>query len=294
MLTLWKVSIPVLPKKDRKQISLVDFPSNSKEELDETDDMSFLAPVPAQPSTPRAKDLSRSSTPIPSIFIPQGNIEAESADIFKGAGHKQTSKVLDAKDVEKSQRGILGRFYKRPLPYHEKAVNISLVMLGLELDKQAKTSESETLREIVDKDLGRSSDHRVVAMVAPTGSGKTATVIDLASKYFLIYAVCCIPSPAASPGFKDPNFIVLADDIESMYRAVIHKNQSGWQDAVDTDSEVKALAGERVKIEFLARLLFLQNLLCNNPDLEPRQFFHEQTSERGASTIRELVNSVRD
>ena len=79
-----------------------------------------------------------------------------------------------------------------------------------------------------------------------------------------------------------------------MYRAVIHKNQGGWQDAVDTDSEIKALAGERVEIEFLARLLFLQSLLDNNPGLEPRQFFHEQTSERGALTIKKLVNSVRD
>ncbi|KAF9275585.1 hypothetical protein BGZ74_003968, partial [Mortierella antarctica] len=38
MLTLWKVSIPVVPKKDRKEISLADVPS--KEELDETDDVS--------------------------------------------------------------------------------------------------------------------------------------------------------------------------------------------------------------------------------------------------------------
>jgi len=64
-------------------------------------------------------------------------------------------------------------------------------------------------------------------------------VIDLASKHFVVYAVCCIPSPAVSPGFKDPNFVQLAKDIESMYRAVIHKNQGGWQDAVDTDSEIK-------------------------------------------------------
>ncbi|KAF9322726.1 hypothetical protein BG006_002104, partial [Podila minutissima] len=38
MLTLWRVSIPVLPKKERKNISLVNVPS--KEELDETDDVS--------------------------------------------------------------------------------------------------------------------------------------------------------------------------------------------------------------------------------------------------------------
>ena len=37
-LTLWKVSVPVAPKKERKEISLADVPS--KEELYETDDVS--------------------------------------------------------------------------------------------------------------------------------------------------------------------------------------------------------------------------------------------------------------
>ncbi|KAK5809560.1 hypothetical protein F5H01DRAFT_323799 [Linnemannia elongata] len=36
-LMLWRVSIPLVPKKDRKDISLGDVPS--KEELDETDDL---------------------------------------------------------------------------------------------------------------------------------------------------------------------------------------------------------------------------------------------------------------
>jgi len=79
-----------------------------------------------------------------------------------------------------------------------------------------------------------------------------------------------------------------------MYRAVIHSNQGGSQDAVDIDSEVKALAGERVKIEFLARFLFLQRLLDNNPALEPRQFFREQTVKSGALTIRDLVRKVKE
>lgn len=39
-LSLWKVSIPVVPKKERKEISLADV--LSKEELDETDDVSDI------------------------------------------------------------------------------------------------------------------------------------------------------------------------------------------------------------------------------------------------------------
>ncbi|KAF9084813.1 hypothetical protein BGX29_002321, partial [Mortierella sp. GBA35] len=41
-LTLWHVSIPLVPKKDRKDISLGDV--SSKEELDETDDLSEVFP----------------------------------------------------------------------------------------------------------------------------------------------------------------------------------------------------------------------------------------------------------
>ncbi|KAF8923165.1 hypothetical protein BGZ47_004977, partial [Haplosporangium gracile] len=41
-LTLWRVSIPLVPKKDRKDISLGDVPL--KEELDETDDLSDVFP----------------------------------------------------------------------------------------------------------------------------------------------------------------------------------------------------------------------------------------------------------
>ncbi|KAF9992912.1 hypothetical protein BGZ79_002501 [Entomortierella chlamydospora] len=201
--------------------------------------------------------------------------------------------IIDNANVETSQQKVLGRFYKRPLPYHEKAENISLVMLGLELDKQAKTSEVETLHEIVEKDVGRSSDLRVVAIVAPSGSGKTATVIDLASKHFVIYTVCCIPGPSISPGFQDPNFITLSK-VESIYRDVIHRNQGGLLDAVDIDSEVKARIGYRVTVEFLARFLFLLHILDNNPALEPRQFFCELTAEGGALTISDLVNQIRD
>lgn len=89
-------------------------------------------------------------------------------DILKGVNYYH-ARIADPKEVEASQRKKLGRFYKRPLPYNETAEGISLVMLGLEMDKQAKTSEGETLREIVDSDAGKYNDHRVVAMVAPSG-----------------------------------------------------------------------------------------------------------------------------
>ncbi|KAG9065460.1 hypothetical protein KI688_002787 [Linnemannia hyalina] len=256
-LTLWRVSIPLVPKKD------------------------LHAPVPARPSTPQLKS------------IPKDLLEQELEAILDEIQLRPTTPSVDPMEVEAFQNEELGPFFKRTLPHGETARDIKLVMLGLELGKLARTSDGETLHSIVEDDIGKYSDRRVVAMVAPSGSGKTATVVDLASKHFVIYCVCCIPSPTISPVFKDPNFITLAEDIESMYRAVIHRNQGHSQDAKDIDSEVKALAGERVKLEFLARLLFLQHLLDNNPTLEPLQFFREQTT-KGALTIGDLVYKLKE
>ncbi|KAF9379757.1 hypothetical protein BGX21_002555, partial [Mortierella sp. AD011] len=221
-LTLWRVSIAVASIDKRKPVVLNEH--DTAIELDPTDDISDVFKV-----TPPKKTIH--------IIVQRPPPEAELTDILRGVSYNHTTRTADPKEVETSQREKLGRFYKRPLPYHETAENISLVMLGLELDKQAKTSEGETLREIVDKDVGRSSDLRVVAMVAPSGSGKTATVIDLASKHFVIYTVCCIPGPSISLGFQDPNFLQLSTDVESIYRDVIQRNQGSLLDAVDNDSE---------------------------------------------------------
>ncbi|KAF9118178.1 hypothetical protein BGW39_001417 [Mortierella sp. 14UC] len=233
-------------------------------------------------------------TPIQLTSVPKDHIEKELVVVLEGVSHRHTTDPVDPKDVEASQRRKLGPFYKKTLPYHKTATDTSLVMLGLELDKQARTSDNETLRSIVEDDIGTVGGHRVVAMVAPSGSGKTATVIDLASKHFVVYCVCCSPGITVSPDFNDPNFITLAEDVERIYRTVINREQRGSSDPQDIDSDVKAFAGERVKLEFLARLLFLQLLLNNNPDLEPQQFFREQTTTGGAATIGELVYKLRE
>ncbi|KAG0008054.1 hypothetical protein BGZ80_003913, partial [Entomortierella chlamydospora] len=223
-------------------------------------DTTISHPAVPSPLSPISRTTSPSATPFSSIFIPQGKIEVELVDILKGINYNHV-RTAHPKEVEASQREKLGRFYKRPLPYNETAEDISLVMLELELDKQAKTSEGETLREIIDSDVGKYNDHRVVAMVAPSGSGKTATVVDLASRHFVIYAVCCIPSPTVSPGFKDPNFMNLSKDVESIYAGIINGELGSTRDPVDINNEVKSLVGDRVDVEFLARLLFLQHLL---------------------------------
>ncbi|KAF9536613.1 hypothetical protein EC957_010310 [Mortierella hygrophila] len=225
--------------------------------------------------------------------VPIDLIEKELAVVLKVVDHHHITDLFDPKTVESSQRERLGSFYKRTLPYHNTVTETSLVMLGLELDKQARTESDETLRSIVENDIGKFSGHRVVAMVAPSGSGKTATVIDLAAKHFVVYCVCCFPGPTVSPDFEDSNFVALAKDVERIYRNRTISGPRTLRELLNLDSDVKTCVGERVELEYLARFLFLLLLLNNNPDLEPIQFFREQTTG-GATTIGELVYKLRE
>ncbi|KAF9981416.1 hypothetical protein BGZ65_003976 [Modicella reniformis] len=290
-LTLWRVSIPVVAA--NKHNPIVRNEVESSTELDPTDDVSDVFPDnPPKKTVHIIVQRPPQGTPIQLKYVPKDLIEKELAVVHKGVDHQHITDLVDPKDVESSQRKKLGSFYKRTLPYHDIATGTSLVMLELELDKQARTSSDETLRSIVEDDIGKFSGHRVVAMVAPSGSGKTATVIDLAAKHFVVYCVCS-PGPAISPDFEDSNFVTLAKDVERIYRNKTDREPMTFHELLNLDSDVKALTGERVELEFLARLLFLLLLLNNNPDLEPQQFFREQTTE-GASVIRELVYKLRE
>ncbi|KAG9071278.1 hypothetical protein KI688_008824 [Linnemannia hyalina] len=258
------------------------------------DDIYIFVQRPAlqvQASVPTRVSAPLSPTQLKSV--PVDLIEKELAVILKGVDHHHITDPFDPKTVESSQRERLGPFYKRTLPYHNTATETSLVMLGLELDKQARTASDETLRSIVEDDIGKFNGHRVVAMVAPSGSGKTATVIDLAAKHFVVYCVCCFPGPTISPDFEDSNFVTLAKDVERIYRNRTVGGPRTLPELLNLDSDVKARVGERVEHEFLARFLFLLLLLNKNPDLEPIQFFREQTTG-GATTIGELVYKLRE
>ncbi|KAF9543651.1 hypothetical protein EC957_000583 [Mortierella hygrophila] len=236
-------------------------------------------PPPASPTRP--------------ISVRASDIEKELVGILKTFSCRHVTHSIDPKDVETAQREKLGPFYKRTLPYHDPATNTSLVMLGLALDKKVKTGYDKTLRYIVYDDFGLRDSHSVVAMVAPPGSGKTATVVDLAAEHFVVYFACCSAGATDSPDFKDPNFVNLAKDVERIYTDRADREPTTLDELLDLDSNVKALIGERVELEILARLVFLQLLLNNNPKLEPIQYFREQTTG-GASTIGELADRLRE
>ncbi|KAG0261854.1 hypothetical protein DFQ27_002733, partial [Actinomortierella ambigua] len=184
-LTLWCVSIPVSEDDDETSILVDNVISDHKKKLNPLTRLTKVFPeelpeetihIIVQRPPPQVHALVKRS-------VQRADIQQELATILRGVEHCPTTPTIDPKDIEASQRKSLGPFFKRTLPHGKTATDVKLVMLGLELDKQAKTSDGKTLRSIVEDDIGRSIQ-RVVAMVAPSGSGKTATVIDLATKHF--------------------------------------------------------------------------------------------------------------
>ncbi|KAI8596065.1 hypothetical protein EDD21DRAFT_420035 [Dissophora ornata] len=299
-LALWMVSIPVMPKKERKKISLANVPS--KEELDETDDVSDVfeetppkktihiivqralqvyATVPSRDLTPLPGSLSDesrlgaplSATSIPTRSIFYDSVEEELALIIEDANRHHSWHTVDTMDVETAQQEKLGPFYKKPLPYGASADSMNLAMLGAVLDREPTSEDNKALRQIVDSDIKKTTGRSVVAMVGRSGSGKTATVIDLARKHFVVYCVCSSPRSTGQPEFQDRNFSTLAKDVEQMCQAL--PIPSSLKQRLDNDSRLKRLAGDRVELDFLARLLFLQLLFNGNAELTPEQFFRE-------------------
>ncbi|KAG0352713.1 hypothetical protein BGZ54_002605, partial [Gamsiella multidivaricata] len=207
----------------------------------------------------------------PSRAVQYADIEPELALMIEGANRVYCRHFMDARDVEVYQEKTLGPFYKIALPCGATATGISLMMLGRVLDKEPTSGKNETLRDIVESDLGKISGHRVVILMGPSGSGKTAMVIDLAKTHFVIYCVRCDSRTMSSPNFKDPNFATLAREVEGMCGSLPRPEPGSVNDLMENDSTLKRHAGDRVELEFLARLLFLQLLLNNNRDFEPLQ-----------------------
>ncbi|KAF9126318.1 hypothetical protein BGW39_006715 [Mortierella sp. 14UC] len=84
------------------------------------------------------------TTPVQLISVPQYRIGQELAITLNGVQHHCANHSFDPKKLEMPQEK-LNSFFKRTLPYNQSAKDISLVMLGLQLSKQARATTGETL-----------------------------------------------------------------------------------------------------------------------------------------------------
>ncbi|RUO96863.1 hypothetical protein BC936DRAFT_141333, partial [Jimgerdemannia flammicorona] len=209
---------------------------------------------------------------------------------------------MDMGEVENFQKNLLGRFY-RPLPPGKIETHVNLVMLGHVLPDMEPTTgpnhgTKRTFSEIVKEDIKIMTGKRTVAIVARSGSGKTATVIHLAKEHFVIYVVCESPY-SRTPDFNDTNFRRLAKEVEGLSYCLQAPFQVGddtqkyMDDIRKYDSQLKLLASERVELEFLARQLFLKLLFRKYPQITPEEFFREQIN-KGSITIGKLVGNLRE
>ncbi|RUS13610.1 hypothetical protein BC937DRAFT_95055 [Endogone sp. FLAS-F59071] len=119
-------------------------------------------------------------------------------------------------------------------------------------------------------------------MVARSGSGKTATVVGLAKKHFVIYLLYSMPGSNLSD-FRDTNFDKLAQEVEDLPSILKPKYHcKSEKSALDYDTILRLRAMDRVKLEYLARqlhLLFLfQTILTmiQNTNYELKKFLHKQ------------------
>ncbi|KAF9081366.1 hypothetical protein BGX23_000966 [Mortierella sp. AD031] len=213
-LTLWHVSIPLVPKKDRKDISLGDV--SSKEELDETDDLSevfpdklpkkqftsfsallkvlqdafFHAPVPSRaltplpgslsdgsrPSTPLSGDLHADLKKITDKFFAPGPIADFLNAFVRGEGHLP---------VTTGAIGGLPRAWRRGLGIAPEN-RPSLLFMDLP-DPSTPDSTSSNLAAGSILELVKENNRYHIPVFGVSGCGKTRAVIELLSQHWGFY-----------------------------------------------------------------------------------------------------------
>ncbi|KAF9984705.1 hypothetical protein BGZ65_012828 [Modicella reniformis] len=202
-LTLWRVSLPVVPKKDRKAISLADV--LMKEELDETDDISDVfeekppkktihiivqRPLPdvrarlvpgylsdsSRPSTPLSGDLHADIKSITDKFFAPGPA-ADFLDAFVRGDRKLPV-------TEGSIRG-LPRAWRRALG-HPPKTRPSLLFLDLP-DPLTPDSVSRNLAASSILEVVKENSRPMIPVFGVSGCGKTRAVIELLSQHWGFY-----------------------------------------------------------------------------------------------------------
>ncbi|KAF9280639.1 hypothetical protein BGZ74_002557, partial [Mortierella antarctica] len=202
-LTLWKVSIPVAPKNERKEISLADVPS--KEELDETDDVSDVfkesppkktihvivqrplqvhAPLPARVSTPLSgylSDQSRPGTPlsgdlrvdikkITDKFFAPGTPISDFLDAYVRGEQMLPVTTSGVRGLPKvARRGAIKTLESRP----------NLLFLDLPVPPSSVEAPPERFRSNVLLGVLEKMQSQDLPVFGVSGCGKTRSVIEL-------------------------------------------------------------------------------------------------------------------
>ncbi|KAG0219965.1 hypothetical protein BGX31_011119 [Mortierella sp. GBA43] len=231
-LVLWRVSTPSeavrnitlssLEDDDKARMSISDKELNSVDDLKEADQLIlWKVEVLAAPINERKLIVLREI---------EGGTELDSLDGLSTVFESQPSKKTVSIIAERPPSAVSSSLTPtaKTVPYS--CIGQEIVMISEEegryyikhsmdrtlMGKEATSHNGEPPRTIVEGDINKTSGQRVVTLIGPSDSGKTATVIDLAKTHSVIYCVCYDPKSVLPPDFKDPNFVTLARDFETM------------------------------------------------------------------------------
>jgi hypothetical protein len=186
----------------------------------------------------------------------------------------------DLELVARDQQRILGPYYRHGrLPAamtHPSQVDMRLM--------QPYFKQDAAIAKIRDNILG--SPARTFQLLGISGCGKTGTIVSLAREHFVIYVEC---SPdGAQRDYCDQNFRPLVASIQEHLAEVksnISRSDTRYHDAIN-------IAGLNcVCMNYLARLVYLHQLLITKPDLTPEQFIMNQCNG-GQERISQLLSYI--
>ncbi|KAF9899215.1 hypothetical protein EC991_009285 [Linnemannia zychae] len=233
-LTLWRVSIPLVAKKDRKDISLSDVPL--KEELDETDDHSDVFPV---------------KLPEKTIHI----IVQRPPDDLRANIKRITERFFTpGLDVTK----FLGTFVKGSVAsWVGKPPETRPSLLFMDLpNPSAPDTASRNLAAGSILDMVKENNRQVTSFFGVSGCGKTPAVIELLSQHWGFY-------------FNASNDDWGSDDMMTL-RSAVQKYLNDTRGSFIVDPEANnGYARKTTILLFLSRLLVFKYCLNASVSSEP-------------------------
>ena len=193
-------------------------------------------------------------------------------------------------EVEAAQRKLLGAFYLDqprtaqgfpPLPNGiDGADSMDLEFLGL----RSKTSVVDEVVDLLDH-------QRSVVQVGLSATGKTGTLVSVASARFVL-SICGTGTSVlqATPKFcRDINCSKMTIDL---HQQLLHHVRSVTEEP-DRSMQYFLIVGDRVWLEMAGRLLFSANLFHQYPNLTPEAFLREQVSSIGRNAINSAITMVQ-
>ncbi|KAJ3114904.1 hypothetical protein HK098_007129, partial [Nowakowskiella sp. JEL0407] len=194
------------------------------------------------------------------------NLEA----LVKNLSNSYKPHVSNCSTIKKYQKEHLGRFYK-PLPAGKNPSEILLEFLFVPaVYTPLRSEDGRTVNEILEQ-----NSKSTFVLIGRPGSAKTSSFFQLGKDSFAIYMIGHSGAGSGNRAMiSDLNFARMVREVQNYLLSF--PLWSTCEEAVKQDTDLKLFIEKRIRLEFLARILFLLQLLQHNPKLTPEKFLHAQ------------------